>query len=121
MTKTEIIAKVTAHLLAQNERAVNADGGCAYKSSDGKMCAVGCLIAPEHYDKRFEGVSLGWAINKPENEDANLLFEALEASGIDTEDRDTVALLEHLQTIHDMVDLERWEERLEGLRRDYDR
>lgn len=50
----EVSELIRDHLTKQNAQAF-AQGDCLYKSPDGKMCAVGCLIKPEHYKEDFEG------------------------------------------------------------------
>lgn len=58
MTQTtkliEVSETIRDHLTKQNAQAF-ANGDCLYKSHDGKMCAVGCLIKPEYYNEKFEG------------------------------------------------------------------
>lgn len=61
MTNQEIFDRVIAHLRKQGEPAVNDEGDCRYRVEvDDRvlMCAVGCLIADEHYSENFEGKSL---------------------------------------------------------------
>jgi hypothetical protein len=62
MTKQEIFNKVYAHLIAQGNRA-RAPGRsglmkCAYRASDGGMCAIGCLIPDELYKRELEEYSV---------------------------------------------------------------
>jgi hypothetical protein len=66
----EIFDKVYTHLEQQGEASALETGACLYRSEDGKMCAVGCLIIDEDYNSDFEGNSVfeliedyGW---KPE-------------------------------------------------------
>lgn len=50
-TKQEIFNKVSKHLINQGELAVRDRKKptiCAYRTSDGLMCAVGCLIKDKH-------------------------------------------------------------------------
>ena len=42
-------------LKKQGGRSVNDDEGCMYRGTNGSMCAVGALIADEHYCPSFEG------------------------------------------------------------------
>lgn len=54
----EISETIRDHLTKQNVPAHNSDGECVYKADNGNMCAVGCLIKPEHYNKDFEGLGI---------------------------------------------------------------
>jgi hypothetical protein len=49
----EVSEIIRDHLTKQNARA-HADDDCLYKAPNGNMCAVGCLIKPEHYSEDFE-------------------------------------------------------------------
>lgn len=53
----EISATIRDHLIKQNAQAKN-EGDCQYMAADGKMCAVGCLLKPEHYNQEFEGFGI---------------------------------------------------------------
>ena len=96
MTLQEIFSKVATHLLTQSKRSCyprqsgEGDGYCAYRGSNGTSCAVGCLIADEHYDPEIEG---GAATSIP----ARL---ALSASGVPITN-ETLNLLTKLQNLHD--------------------
>jgi hypothetical protein len=54
MTSQEIFDKVCMHLMKQKAQAFNRNYACAYLALDGKQCAVGCLIEPEHYSAELE-------------------------------------------------------------------
>ncbi len=57
----DIFDTVAVHLIEQGEPSVDATGSCQYRDgvgANGKMlmCAIGCLIPDEMYDKvRMEG------------------------------------------------------------------
>lgn len=53
----EISETIRDHLIKQNAQAKN-EGDCQYMAADGKMCAVGCLLKPEHYNPEFEGCGI---------------------------------------------------------------
>jgi hypothetical protein len=54
LDKQQTFDRVLAHLRAQGVPA--SDGGkCCYRTEDGRMCAVGCLIPDEEYDPGIEG------------------------------------------------------------------
>lgn len=103
MTKQEIYDKVKAHLLAQGKRST--DGGkygmCRYRSLGGLKCAVGVLIADEHYSPGIEGGS----------SEHEIVRSALRKSGVTGANR----LLSELQYIHDYWDPEEWRKHLEEL------
>lgn len=65
-TPEQVAVYVAEHLVTQNERAwIHNDDyeGCAYRAGgeDGKVlkCAVGCIIADDHYMASIEGVNIG--------------------------------------------------------------
>lgn len=104
MTIQEIFDKVYTHLLTQNAKSQdNFEGltSCKYRSAEGLMCAVGCLITDEAYNKDIEG----------KNPKTKLVRKTLEKSGI-TVDPNTARILADLQTIHDVFEPEYWEEEL---------
>lgn len=53
-TKQQIFDQVARHLLKQNERAVDVEGRCKYRTESGLMCAAGCLISDEEYTPRMD-------------------------------------------------------------------
>jgi hypothetical protein len=106
MDKQEDFDKVARHLLRQGRRSVSEEGGCLYRSPDGCMCAVGCLIDDEHYTREIEH---------------HLIYErrvidALRGSGVDLLDGVTV-MLRSLQVVHDGVDPLDWAIELRGVAR----
>ena len=98
-TAQEIFDHTVAHLRAQGARAINDNGECEYLSKDGKKCAAGCHILPEHYKPDLEGFIV-WT--RP-------VLNALKASGINMDDRKIYNLMDALQVIHDECPLENWE------------
>ena len=48
-TKQEVFDTVATHLLTQNQKALNSDGKCRYRTSSGLTCAIGCLF-PKNLD-----------------------------------------------------------------------
>lgn len=97
----EISLRIRDHLTKQGAASL-ADHGhgatCAYRGAEGRMCAVGCLIANEHYSTELEDQSA----------DEPVVMEALAKSGI-TED--AIDLLCEWQNYHDGQDYELWCER----------
>jgi hypothetical protein len=56
MSKQRIFNRVYKHLLTQKERAYDEKyGACSYLDSEGRKCAVGCLIPDGHPGQKFRG------------------------------------------------------------------
>lgn len=90
MTPQSIFDHVTKHLFKQGVAAIEPQAGnCAYRTSDGLMCAVGCLLDDETYEKRFEGYSLGSMFDEYEPQTLPVLF------------REHYSMLSALQVVHD--------------------
>lgn len=95
----EIFDIAANHLIAQGGRSVMPNGvQCAYRGTDSRMCAVGCLIPDDAYRADMEG----------ELSVCNtLLIEALIAAGCLPSDFDLddphMQLLRALQRKHDDV------------------
>ena len=96
----EVFDKVATHLLKQGSRSYR-KGGCAYRGKEGKMCAVGCLIADEHYRPSLEGRNL----------QSKAVQAALKDSGINVT-QDMQLMLEDLQSCHDSTPPTRWPQAL---------
>jgi len=66
MTDQETFNRVYNHLKKQGKPALDLWGRCSYRTEEGLMCAVGCLISDEDYRVEFEGfclsgiIGLGW-------------------------------------------------------------
>ena len=93
MNQEEIFDKVANHLLTQNARSFSTElQVCMYRSGDGLMCAVGCLIKDDAYVERIENSPIG----------ATVVDKVLIKSGIPM-DTDPVYedLLLNLQQLHD--------------------
>lgn len=89
-TAQSILDQVTEHLFKQGVAAIDPEGGnCAYRTKDGLMCAVGCLLDDDAYEQRFEGHGLAGLFNEFDEEELPSLF------------RDHYDLLSQLQTVHD--------------------
>lgn len=118
LTAQEIFTKVVTHLRQQGRQAMQGRdpvseenvGLCMYRTHDGLMCAVGCLIRPEYYDHEFEGMSVGGRVD---TNDCLLRYQALanalHSSGIDMGEH--MRLLIMLQDIHDNGSSDHWEEK----------
>jgi hypothetical protein len=99
MNSQEIYNNVKNHLIAQGRRSEDTDNTCMYRSADGAMCAAGCLIRDEFYDKRLEGKR----VHDPG------VMKMLANSGIDKLDLHLVA---ELQRLHDLEPVAMWSEGL---------
>lgn len=102
----QIFDKVATHLFTQGEPAKNG-GTCKYRDSQGRSCAVGCLIPPDKYDPSFEngdpirgGNSIAYMINHPQ------FVQALADGGVDAVQH--LDLLRSLQNVHDEMGRQWW-------------
>jgi hypothetical protein len=109
-----LFERVTEHLLRQGCRSVRprpnrAEGFCAYRGKEGRMCAVGCLITDEAYNDELEGkLSTHFAVQ-----------DALVQSGVPKE-VPVFEMLWLLQRVHDHVAPEEWPQTFGSLRRVFD-
>lgn len=55
MSLETVITTIANQLAKQRSRAMDGDGGCAYRGHSGSMCAVGALIPEELYSPVLEG------------------------------------------------------------------
>lgn len=60
MDRQKTFDTVATHLITQGAQAMETEE-CRYRTSDGKRCAVGCLIPDELYSPKFEGKN-AWAM-----------------------------------------------------------
>lgn len=100
-TAQEVFDIVAKHLLTQNAKSSQSDKICQYRSSDGKVCAAGCLIPDEHYNPRIENCDWNELVDQyyfPKNH-RNLIYD--------------------LQGIHDGCPVSFWKEKLKNLADDY--
>jgi hypothetical protein len=104
MGQQETFDTVVSHLRRQNAKAVGNYGLCVYRSTNGRKCAVGCLIPDDKYSPSLEGHSL-------EVEFQNELKAILAEEGHDLD------LVRQLQVIHDRVFIHHWETEFEKLGR----
>lgn len=93
MTNQEAFDKMVAHLRKQGQKA-HENGACRYRTKDGLMCAVGCLLTDEEYKRGMEGMCV------------DALLPAYEV----LQDLDPHVLAE-MQDTHDAYDPTDWEAR----------
>ena len=57
-SEMEVFEYVRNHLLSQREKSLMSPQKqlCAYKSTEGLKCAIGCLMTSREYKKSFEGL-----------------------------------------------------------------
>lgn len=92
---------VVKHLNKQRRRAQNENGSCRYRASDGKKCAVGCLIPDSLYSPDIEGKGI-WELI--EDSGFSTYYPAL-AEHFKNVD---VKMLDDLQVMHDNFPVEDW-------------
>lgn len=121
MTKQEAYEKVVAHLLKQKSRALvlksYPDGNqteCKYSTSDGKRCAIGCLI-PDGHAALDSNLFIGSLLL----EHPDLLGPGWNLGAEDdpyrlTRETPDIAFLDDLRMIHDVTDIFRWPEALKN-------
>jgi len=109
MNRQATLTKIKTHLLKQNKKALIGIGiGCAYRSSNGLKCAIGCLIPDDVYDPKMEG-DLDELLDK--------FPEMREVFGIQKDD-DLEFLLD-AQSVHDTGSPNEWPEQLALLAKQY--
>lgn len=99
-----VFDKVVKHLLTQKRRSKNKRGCCTYRSENGDMCAVGCLISSKAYNPKIEGSAVR----------ETLVQEALAESGVPTYNK-MKFLLTDLQYVHDQRPIDLWKKNLQDL------
>ena len=114
LTKKEIFNKVKNHLLKQNERSLrDNDMDCAYRSPDGKTCAVGCLLLT--YDSRIESCSILVLIAEDWEEEKEGDYLKLKELLVEAGVFNHLGLLQDLQALHDYSAPEIWDRKLDEL------
>lgn len=104
-TEQEIFDIVSTHLLEQNEQSrtritigdIHFVDSCMYRGSEGRKCAMGCLIPDEKYCADMEG----------NNIISPMIYNVLYDEEIDVSKH--LIFLSHLQHIHDHCVPEDWE------------
>jgi hypothetical protein len=107
-TAQQVFDQVARHLLTQGRQARNAEA-CAYRGSEGTMCAAGCLMSDEEYAKLTDTSVDGRATLGIEG----LNWEALQRGGVVPPGH--TDLIQSLQAVHDDVDTDEWSEELHEL------
>jgi len=102
MNLQNVFDTVSKHLLKQKKRSLHSRNGCAYRGEGNMMCAVGCLIKDEYYDRRMESMS---AFSDP-------VLACLRLSGVQITLLSEAMFLSDLQILHDHTDPKEWKDRL---------
>lgn len=110
MDRQAVFDKIRRHLKKQGRRSEKLPLFCAYRNEDGLKCAIGCLITDEFYTQNLEGQAI----------EANAVLKAVAASLGTTLSKKDKDFLGELQTIHDEVHPDDWEDRFEDLADRYD-
>jgi hypothetical protein len=101
MNKQEIFTTVATHLLTQNEKALDEDNNCVYRTDSGLKCAIGCIITDEMYHRDMDEQSM-------------TALQLIKADRFTMPDWfcDNVMEFVELQSIHDCLDPEDWRKSL---------
>nr|QMS47937.1 hypothetical protein WG33_0136 [uncultured bacterium] len=107
-THEEIYDAALAHIRKQGCPSING-AGCVYRDGKGNACAVGGLFPDSHYKPEFDkacstSVASLLSFLCPHRED---MRKALQAGGIDPDDKRAIELLRSLQDAHDSAGLRR--------------
>lgn len=109
METQEIFNTVVRHLRKQGRKSqMWSSKTCQYRGAEGDKCAVGVLIADEHYSRSLEGHSCRHPVVR------NALVKSV--GGVHSEE---MRLLAALQWCHDFFPVERWEERCGGIAEEF--
>lgn len=111
----EVFDYVVTHMFTQNQRSLLPDGsGCAYRGSDGRMCAVGCLITDDEYeaiDLLFRRANEQDPAAEQESIEGNRWMSVclvMNRAGITRPSEDMQMLLTGLQRVHDQYNTRDW-------------
>jgi len=111
-TEQEVFDQVINHLRKQGGRSTFDEDefvdtgeleykGCAYRGSEGRKCAAGCLIGDDEYSVELEGQNWEYLSLK------------------DIVPRTKMSLITELQYLHDNVSQESWNTRARDIAEDY--
>lgn len=92
-TPQEFFDRTATHLLKQNERSVDQEGGCMYRGPQGLRCAIGIWIPDSVYDASMEGA---------------YAFDICGYDGMDHLRGIDLTYLEAMQLIHDTSEPDQW-------------
>jgi hypothetical protein len=104
LTARDIYERVSAHLLTQRAVSEDDNGSCRLRSSDGRKCAIGSLIADDVYQPDIEGIGISYYRNARDGS----LLRALYASNVNAYDPEIAELLIELEEVHDDFRVDEW-------------
>jgi len=103
MNSLQIFNRVSTHLLTQGKKSANDKDECLYRGPNNTSCAIGCLILDKYYSTDLEGFNLA-------NNEIKLVLQKSLGRKITS---DEICMLSDLQKIHDRIEPEYWDSRLE--------
>lgn len=124
MTKQEVFDTVATHLLTQKAVAMDVHGStCMYRGTEGRKCAVGCLIPDEVYEERFEKLEIGGTFPR-ESWHTPELFKQRTADQADLNHlvsmiHEDLGFLRELQKVHDRDGVVEWYTSLKNIAEDH--
>ena len=115
----EVFDYVATHMLTQDEHLFLPDGyNCAYRGVNGRMCAVGCLIA----DDEYEAIDLLFRRDSEQDHAAEQesiegtrresICRVMNRAGIARPSEEMQAMLAGLQRVHDDYSVHEWPDAL---------
>lgn len=109
LSTKDIYERVKAHLLAQRAVSEDENGSCRLRSSDGRKCAIGSLVADDVYRPEIEGIGISYYQHAKDG----TLLRALYASEVDAYNPEIIELLIELEEVHDDFGVEQWPQLLD--------
>jgi len=112
MDRQAVLRRVYEHLFKQNMQAIGTDGLCRYRTKNGLMCAIGCLLSKDASVRYIEGFNADQAcvIRKIDKRYGPVLDPVPDVD---------IEFLLRLQRVHDMHCPEEWPKELMKLAFDY--
>lgn len=117
----DIYNRVRDHLLKQDRRAVDYEGGCRYRAENGDRCAAGCLITDEAYTSKIEQGILRTEDENISGDDDDavrdrlvleVLAKSLRQTDLTVSQRD---LIREMQSLHDHTPVSAWAHELRAV------
>jgi hypothetical protein len=131
--KQRIFNKVAKHLLKQGVKCQTNRGTCRYRGSEGKTCAIGCLIPDSLYDPQIENMGIHVAFNyaapyegliaplvKPRAGTRKRVLMDILAGATGASTAEHYYFLRQLQSVHDGYEPDEWRGELKDLADKYD-
>lgn len=100
MNKQEVFDKVAKHLVTQNAASLLGTM-CAYRTTTGLSCAIGCLIPDSKYSRLMDFTGAPILSN-------GRVRDVLREEGIDVDTQEGLNFLSALQSVHDFHQPKNW-------------